>query len=224
MKQAIARLSDKIRVMYDNISKFIAENCSQDLVAWILGETGEFTLLKPTELQVEPIRADSLILLQSKDKTLHIEFQTDPQEAIPFRMVDYRVRLHRVDPNRDVYQVVIYLRKTKSPLAWKTTFDLPPLHHEYNVIRLWEVPTQELLTAPGLLPFAVLSQTDDPAGVLQQVAQRIGAIGDRTQQSNLAATTAVLAGLVLDTIVIRKLLREEIMRESVIYHGDSSHW
>jgi predicted transposase YdaD len=39
----------------------------------------------------------------------------------------------------------------------------------------------------------------------------------RTEKSNLAAATAILAGLVLSKEIIRSLLREEIMRESVIY-------
>ena len=42
-------------------------------------------------------------------------------------------------------------------------------------------------------------------------------IGGRTEKSNLAAATAILAGLVLSKEIIGSLLREEIMRESVIY-------
>ena len=40
---------------------------------------------------------------------------------------------------------------------------------------------------------------------------------DEEEKSNLAAASGVLAGLVLDKITINKLLREEIMKESVIY-------
>jgi predicted transposase YdaD len=45
----------------------------------------------------------------------------------------------------------------------------------------------------------------------------IESIPDKTQQSNIAAATAIIAGLVLDTMVIKRLLREEIMKESVMY-------
>ena len=203
--------------MYDDICKFIAENFSKDLAQWLLGETIEFTVIEPTELQVAPIRADSVIFLQSKDVILHIEFQTDPKDNIPFRMADYYLRLHRRFPGKRVYQVVIYLRKTNSELAWQTTFDLPQLHHEYNVIRLWEVSTEELLTSPGLLPFAVLSKTENPENVLEKVAKQIETISDNTEKVNITATTAILAGLVLDKMIIIRLLREEIMKESVIY-------
>ena len=111
--------------MYDNICKFIAENFSRDLAQWLLGQSIELTVLEPTELQVDPIRADSLILLQSEDIILHIEFQTVPKKDIPFRMADYRLRIYRRFLEKSFYQVVIYLKKTDSELAKISTFDLP---------------------------------------------------------------------------------------------------
>lgn len=203
--------------MYDNICKFIAETFSSDLAQWLLGYPIDLTVLKPTELLVSPIRADSLIFLQSDDLILHIEFQTDPKDDIPFRMADYYLRIHRIFPNKQVYQVVIYLRQSSSSLARVTTFNLPQLRHEFNILRLWEIPTDQLLQSSGLLPFAVLSQTQNPVQVLEQVARRIEAIDNPREQSDLSATTAILAGLVLDKMIIRQLLREDIMKESVIY-------
>ncbi|ACK65570.1 conserved hypothetical protein [Rippkaea orientalis PCC 8801] len=203
--------------MYDNICKFIAETYSRDLAQWLLGKPIELTILEPTELQVDPIRVDSLIFLESEDLILHIEFQTSPQEDVPFRMADYRLRIYRRFSNKSVYQVVIYLKKTNSELVKIDRFNLPELQHQYNVIRLWEIPTEQLLTSSGLLPFAALSQTENPVNVLQQVARRIEAISDRIEKSNVTATTAILASLVLDKMVIKRLLRDDIMKESAIY-------
>jgi predicted transposase/invertase (TIGR01784 family) len=87
-----------------------------------LGESITLTKLEPSELSVEPIRADSVIFLESSDLILHIEFQTDPNKNIPFRMADYRLRLYRRFPEKQVHQVVIYLTKNKSPLVYETTF------------------------------------------------------------------------------------------------------
>jgi hypothetical protein len=53
--------------------------------------------------------------------------------------------------------------------------------------------------------------------VLTQVAQAVEAITNQQQQKNIAAASSILAGLVLKKDVIRKILRSEIMRESVIY-------
>ena len=84
--------------MFDSTCRFIAANFAMDMATWLLGKPINLTELKPSELSLEPIRADSLIFLQSEDLVLHIEFQTDPKEDIPFRMLDYRLRVHRRYP------------------------------------------------------------------------------------------------------------------------------
>ena len=203
--------------MFDNVSKFLAEQFSVDFATWLIGEPIALTELSPTELSLEPIRADALILLQSNDVVLHCEFQTDPDPTIPFRMADYRLRVYRRFSNKRMVQVVIYLRPTKSELVQQTTFELDNLRHEFRVVRLWEQPTEVFLQLPGLLPYAALSRTTDQVGVLRQVVQEIESMTNRSRQSNLAAATGILAGLVLDKQVIRRLLRRELMRESVIY-------
>ncbi|MBV9388586.1 MAG: Rpn family recombination-promoting nuclease/putative transposase [Chroococcidiopsidaceae cyanobacterium CP_BM_ER_R8_30] len=203
--------------MFDNISKFLAEQFSVDLASWLLGEPITLTELSPSELSLEPIRADALILLQSDEVVLHCEFQTDPDPTMPFRMADYRLRVYRRFPQKRMVQVVVYLRATGSELVQQTTFELDNLRHEFQVVRLWEQPTEVFLQRPGLLPYAALSRTTDRVGVLRQVAQEIELMTDRNRRSNLAAATGILAGLVLDKDTIGRLLRRELMRESVIY-------
>lgn len=51
--------------MFDNVCKFLAESFSADFATWLLGEPITLTELSPSELSLEPIRADALILLQS---------------------------------------------------------------------------------------------------------------------------------------------------------------
>ena len=81
--------------MYDNVCKFLAESFPTDFARWLLGKPIPFTKLEPLELSSEPIRADSVIFLESDKLILHLEFQTQPDQNVPFRMLDYRVRLHR---------------------------------------------------------------------------------------------------------------------------------
>jgi predicted transposase/invertase (TIGR01784 family) len=96
--------------MFDNICKFLAETFSTDFAVWLLGEAIPLTELSPSELSLEPIRADALILLQSDQVVLHIEFQTEPKSDIPFRIADYRLRTYRRFPQKRMQQVVIYLQ------------------------------------------------------------------------------------------------------------------
>jgi predicted transposase/invertase (TIGR01784 family) len=203
--------------MIDNICKFLAESFSADFASWLLGEAITLTKLEPSELSVEPIRADSVIFLESTEIVLHIEFQTEPNKNIPFRMADYRLRLYRKFPDKQIHQVVIYLSPSKSPLVYETKFSIGTLNHEFNVIRLWEQPTEIFQQYQGLLPFAALSQTRSPEDTLRRVAKQIENIADKQVQSNVAASTAIISGIALNKEIIQRLLRSEIMKESVIY-------
>ncbi|MBZ8182964.1 Rpn family recombination-promoting nuclease/putative transposase [Oscillatoria salina] len=203
--------------MYDNTCKFIAEMFSADIASWLLGEPITLTKIEPSELSVEPIRADSLILLQSEEIILHAEFQTEPSSDIAFRMADYRLRTYRRYPEKPMRQVVIYLRRSGSDLVYQNKFEIDNFCANFEVIRLWEQPTEVFLRSPGLFPFAVLSQTNNPNNTLRQVAGEIEKISDNRQQSNVSASVALLAGLVLEKNFVKSVLRQQIMRESVIY-------
>jgi predicted transposase/invertase (TIGR01784 family) len=202
---------------YDSICKFLAETFPTDFAIWLLGKPIALTKLEPSELSVEPIRVDSVIFLESSEIILHLEFQTEPNKNIPFRMADYKLRLYRKFPERQIYQVVIYLDRSNSSLAFETEFKHGELTHRYNVIRLWEQPTEILQKYQGLLPFTALSQTSNPEETLRQVSQQIDNIKDKQVQSDIAAATAIISGLALNKEIIQRLLRSEIMKESVIY-------
>ncbi|MEL7037359.1 MAG: hypothetical protein AAFO04_17320 [Cyanobacteria bacterium J06592_8] len=87
------------------------------------------------------------------------------------------------------------------------------------MIRLWEQPTEQFLNAPGLLPFAVLSRSDEKVDVLREVARRIESISDSRVQSNIGASAFILAGLVLESETIQSILRRDIMEESTTYQA-----
>jgi predicted transposase/invertase (TIGR01784 family) len=203
--------------MYDNTCKYLAEQFPEDISSWLIGDRVMLTELKPTELNVDPIRADSMILLTNQDLILHLEFQTDVDDEMQFRMIDYRVRAYRKFPTKRMRQIVIYLRKTTSELVYQTTFEIENTRHQFEVIRLWEQPASIFLESQGLYPFASLAQTDEPESILRAVAARIEGIGTSKIQADLAATASILAGLVLDKNLVKQILRRDIMRESVIY-------
>ncbi|MFT0787529.1 Rpn family recombination-promoting nuclease/putative transposase [Synechococcus sp. H55.10] len=202
---------------YDNICKYLAERFPEQFARWLMGEVALPVQLLPTELSEEPMRADSVILLGLQQGILHLEFQTDPDPEIPFRMADYRLRLYRKYPQLSVRQVVIYLRKTRSQRVFQTSFRLERLSHEFEVVRLWECNLPARVDWPALLPFRVLSQVEDPGETLREVVAELERLPESSEQRELAAATAVLAGLALDRGLIRQIMRSLDMRESVIY-------
>jgi predicted transposase/invertase (TIGR01784 family) len=206
-------------IAIDNISKFLIERYSTDFAAWLLGESTSLTTINPSELNVEPVRADSVMLLQGKNVILHTEFQTVTDSSMPFRMADYYLRLRRKFPEVTIQQVVIYLKRTNSALVRETSYKTLVMTHNFRVIRLWEEPVEVFLNTPGLLPYAVLSRATDKEAVLTQVLGELEQISDRTEQSNLAAANSILAGLELNEQVIRRLMRSPVMRESTMYQS-----
>ena len=177
------------------------------------------TEIQPSELSLDPIRADAMILLQSDQSILHIEFQTSPKPDVAFRMLDYRVRGYRRYKDKPMRQVVIYLKPTTSELVHQTSFVLEQTHHEFRVIRLWEQPASLLLQYPGLLPLAPLGQSKNPEKTLRRVTEILDQIEDRTMQADLIAASAILAGLRLEQDTIYRLVQRDIMQESVIYRS-----
>ena len=204
---------------YDNTCKYLAEKYPDAFVRWLLpiDEPINVQVLK-TELIQEPIRADSLVFLQSDNQILHLEFETRPysEPPISFRMLDYYVRLKR-QYSCSIHQVVIFLRETTSEQAFVSEYTDTDIRLRYRVIRLWEQNPDVLLSVPALLPFATLSQTNSPATLLEQIANQIATIEEPNQKADLLACTQVLAGLRFEKNLIRQLFRKETMRESVIY-------
>jgi predicted transposase/invertase (TIGR01784 family) len=205
--------------LIDNISKFLIEQYSTDFATWLLGRAIPLTVINPTELNVEPIRADAVMLLSALDVILHTEFQTVPDDTMPFRMADYYLRLRRKFPEREIQQVVIYLKPTSSELVHQTSYQTPVMTHSFRVIRLWEEPVEAFLNNPGLLPYAVLSRGTNKEEILARVVRDIEQIPDTRAQHNLVAATSILAGLQLGAETISRLIRSPVMRESTMYQA-----
>jgi predicted transposase YdaD len=205
-------------VSFDNVCKILAEKYPEDFVRWLIGgESTDITVLK-TELSLEPIRADSVIFIQINNRILHLEFQTltKSKPPIPFRTLDYSVRLKR-QYKCPVVQVVIFLQETDNEIAFTEQYVDDTTIHRYRAVRMWEQDSSLFLGNAALLPLAPLCRTDSPRELLSQVSQEVARISDRETRQNTAAYTEILAGLRFDKDLIRQLLSEDIMQESVIY-------
>jgi predicted transposase/invertase (TIGR01784 family) len=204
-------------VTYDNVCKYLAEQHPASFVRWLLGiEAADVRVLK-TELNLEPIRADSVTFLQTNNQILHLEFQTLPasEPPLPFRMLDYWVRLHR-QYRSPIEQIVLFLKPTNAESVFVEQFQADKTLHRYRAIRLWEQDPSPFFADPVLLPFAALAQTNCPPILLERVAVQV-AMMETTEQQNIAVLVQLLAGLRFDKKLIRQFFREGVMRESVIY-------
>ncbi|MGI0481012.1 Rpn family recombination-promoting nuclease/putative transposase [Geminocystis sp. CENA526] len=207
---------------YDSILKFLIDEYTKPILSWLLNrEINESIEMLPTELNIEPIRADGVFFLQVGNKIIHLEFQTRPKSEppLPLRMLDYWVRLYRLhklyERNLELEQVIIFLRRDTSPKVFEESFQVGNTTHYYRVIRIWECDPTPLLSKPELLPLAVLAKSEQPEMLLSQVAEKVNAIENQRQKSNISACVELLAGINYSEELIKMYLHDDILKESV---------
>lgn len=203
----------------DNVCRYLSEQYPESFATWLLGRTPAGVKDLKTELSVEPVRADCIILLNPQEEILHLEFQVAPVSvpAMPIRMLDYYARLRRQYSFYPIEQVVIYLKETTSSAVFIEEFTDINTVHRFRSIRIWEQDPAPLLASVGLLPLAILARTDSPESLISQVAAQVDMIEEPSQKRNISACTQLLAGLKYENNLINSLLREELMQESVVY-------
>jgi predicted transposase/invertase (TIGR01784 family) len=203
---------------FDNCCKLLAEKYPERFATWLLGQPMSKVEVLKTELTIEPIRADSLILLQTQGQILHIEFQVklDSDPPLPLRFLDYWVRLYRLY-RLPVVQVLVLLRPPSEGTEIESAFVLGTTRHEYRVMKLWEQDPAIFLSDPALLPLATLTATTKPEELLMQIAAEVGKIKAESLRQEISGYVQLMAGLRFKTKLIRQIFREGMMRESAVY-------
>ncbi len=185
---------------YDNLLKYLAEHYPAALASWLLSKPVTRVRVLKSELSLQPIRADSVHLLEIDDEILHVEFETDPTGSEPpleLRMLDYFVRVYRRE-RKPVRQVVIVLAETGAHIPEE--FHVGDTWHRFRVIKMCEQDPEPLLAHEGLWPLAVLARSDQPDQLLMEVAEKVSKIADESQRSDLTAAAGILADCVSTAI------------------------
>lgn len=216
-KRRIAR-KKKGRAFTDNLCKYLAERYPELYAAVFLGHPVKRAKVLKTELMSPPIQADSVILLDTGDEIVHIEFQTNPQSEPPieFRMLDYWVRLYR-KYRQAAQQFVILLKET--------TIDVPSefahggTRHTFNIVKMWEQNPQAFMTHEAILPLATLCRAESKAGLLEEVADKVAEVKPLELKRNVSNWVQLIAGLRFEEELIRMLFKEGLMRESSVYRA-----
>ena len=126
------------------------------------------------------------------------------------------MRLHRLY-RLPVNQIVVVLLPPSEGTTIETVFELGSTRHEFQVVKLWEQDPELFLQDVALLPFASLTRTQDFSQLLNRVVQQVAEIPESTERQEMSAYVQLMAGLKYDKEVIRRVFREGMMRESVIY-------
>jgi predicted transposase YdaD len=113
--------------------------------------------------------------------------------------------------------VVIFLKPPPPDTVIESAFVMEQTQHRYRIVKMWEEDPAIFLNDPALLPLDTLAATDNPSGLLHQVAEQVSMIETESQQREVVAYSQLLAGLKFDKQMIRQVFRSEAMQESVIY-------
>jgi predicted transposase/invertase (TIGR01784 family) len=200
---------------FDNCCKLLAEKYPERFATWLLGQPIPTVEVLKTELSIEPIRADSVILLQTQGQILHVEFQVklESEPPLPLRFLDYWVRLYRLYR----VQVLVLLRPPANDAEVVSTFRFGTTYHEYRVLKLWEQDPGLFLKDPALLPLATLAATSKSENLLAQTAMEVSKIEPASLRQEISGYAQLMAGLRFKTDLIRQVFREGMMRESAVY-------
>ncbi|MGL6094197.1 MAG: hypothetical protein ACRC7O_00160 [Fimbriiglobus sp.] len=158
---------------------------------------------------------------------LHLELQSDHDLTLVPRMQQYHALL-QARHGEPAHSVAVLLRRQAQ--ASNLTGELrtaapggPETVFRYTVVRLWQQPTEQMLTGGlGLLPLAPLtgvSAADLPA-IVRRIGDRLDTETGPGERAKLWAATYILMGLSWKQGVIDHVLRGvRAMKSSVTYQA-----
>ncbi len=170
--------------MEDVMKRLIRLN-PQHFVSWIL-KGAQFRDALSIELKNWTRETDFLldVILDGLGMLLHLEFQSTDDADMAQRLLEYNIMATR-EHGRKVLSCVIYLRPDKniaeSPLIWALPNGQEVLRFHFVVIKLWEIPAEDILQTglTGLLPLLPLTKDGARHEVIEEMIIRLIAAGQR---------------------------------------------
>jgi len=210
---------------WDDTMKRLIRLNPQDFVSWLL-YGAQYKGSVSIELKNWTRETDFLlgVVLEEQEILLHLEFQSADDENMGQRLLEYNVLATR-EHKRPVLSCVIYLRKdsniAESPLIWRLPNGQEVLRFHFLVIKLWEIPSEEMLRTDlvGLLPLLPLTKDGARRVVVDEMVTRLIA----AEQYNLLPEAKMFAGLVLKDEADREWLKrrfvvyKDILEDSWVY-------
>ncbi|MFL5659112.1 MAG: hypothetical protein ACJ8CB_33625 [Ktedonobacteraceae bacterium] len=208
----------------DSMKRLIREN-PQHFVSWVL-PGAVFKRAMSIELKNRTRETDYLpeATLNEEDILVDFEFQSRDDTNMEHRLLEYNV-LATLEHNRRVLTCVIYLRKdsniAESPLIWTLPNGRETLRFYFIVIRLWEIPAEEIIQRGllGLLPLVPLTKDGKRHELVKEMITELAA----AQKYELLSQAKTIAGLVFTDTAEREWLERsfvmyrDIIEESWVY-------
>lgn len=176
---------------YDATLKLLFRALACVAMREITGETIEHwhnvELPNPQNLRVD-------LLGETADRTLvHIELQSENDDAMPVRMAEYGIAIHKLF-GRFPRQLCIYVGRAR--LRMRDTWSEPTLWYRYELVDIRKLDSEPLLESPhvGDNLIAILTRLRDHKSAVRRIVSRLARLPDRARESALDQLLT-LAGL-----------------------------
>jgi hypothetical protein len=188
---------------YDTALKDLVESHPADWVAFVGTPTTAPVHVIDADLATVTAAADKVIRVEEREPwILHLELQSSPTTDLAGRVQWYNTLL-RYRHHAPLRSVIVLLRPSaNSPRltgVYQNQFpgEAPYLEFRYHLVKLWQVPPDDLIAAGlGTVPLAPLGQVDEGGllEVFQKMKLRLNPL-PKEQRDMLVAIAAVLGGL-----------------------------
>ena len=210
----------------DLSSKSIIHFYNQVWLEWLLKQPLTVEAELSSDFQFIGRASDSLLQVSNPQDGSFLaltELEFSPKPRTPTRLFAYAA-LAQEKYDLPVFVTVIYFRPppadTTIESAFHRDFRGQQAHQDFQVIRLWELDAQQILTLsnPALLPFVPLMKGGNTGPVLQECAARLHT---QPNAEELEAILSMFASYVMESPLINHILRSnamiEILRESPFF-------
>lgn len=212
---------------FDTATKQLVEDYPSDWLRLLGFATDVPVAVIDADLSTVQAEADKVLRIGGDEPWIaHVEFQTTYDPHLSGRLLRYNVLLddrHHLP----VRSAVILLRPLADGPAISGEYRRSVSHRDehlvfrYDVIRVWEVPVDEILIGPvGTLPLAPVSDVNEKRlpSVIFQMEQRVTKELSRASAATLWTTTFLLLGLSYSPTLAASLLKGvSDMKESSTY-------
>lgn len=209
---------------YDLTMRVLAREYPEDMVFLALGRRADAVEALNTDLPAIERRADWLVRVRvgAEQGLLQTEFQTEYDRTKLEVMDEYRVRARNIH-GLPVFSCIVYLTEEGYPgpgysrlEGW--AFGERQSFFRPREVRLWEIDPEQMLATDlvGLIALIPLMKGEGQEP-LQQAIRAASAISEDVRRADAITAIAVLGGLKYPSDTIRRLIRSETMKQSVIY-------
>jgi hypothetical protein len=174
---------------FDATIKDLAAQSPVDFVTWFDAPTSRPVQVLNVDLSTVTTAADAVFGIgEPLSEILHLDAQAGPSALKHLDLLAYNVLLHRTY-QVPVHSILLLLRPQAkhANLTGRVQYAARPargrMDFGFEVIRLWEIPADELLVSPlATVPLAVLGKLPESLGLQDGLADVIRRLVERLRQ------------------------------------------